>query len=274
MIGLVVHEHLSGGAVVQHVGGQDVLTENSSTWVAQFKHIFAKEMGVNIEARLYAKDASGQIYMSPARSTNIRDYLGGRLTATNNIVEMRVLAADMLNYGAAAQMFMDYETDHLVNQELTAAQLAKLHQYETTTLPAVNKINSNYRPEGESNILFNSVTLGNEVVLNLTIRLPQNTENVQVRVKDHATGSVVTTLDTTWSGSSIQAAFNGIGADKMRTEYDFVTLVDGVETGNIRTWSVEAYVGEIRNGSNQNKTNMANALLTYGDAAAAYFAAQ
>ena len=138
----------------------------------------------------------------------------------------------------------------------------------------MNKTNSNYRPEGASNILFNSVTLGNEVVLNLTIRLSQGTEGVRVLVKDHATGEVVTTLDTTWSGSSIQAAFNGIGADKMRTEYDFVTTVNGVETGNTRTWSVEAYVGEIRNGSLPLKTAMANALLTYGDSAAAYFAAQ
>ena len=50
--------------------------------------------------------------------------------------------------------------------------------------------------------------------------------------------------------------------------------VNGVETGNTRTWSVEAYVGEIRNGTLPLKIAMANALLTYGDSAAAYFAAQ
>ena len=49
---------------------------------------------------------------------------------------------------------------------------------------------------------------------------------------------------------------------------------NGVETGNTRTWSVEAYVGEIRAGNKPLKTNLANALLTYGDAAAAYKAAQ
>ena len=59
----------------------------------------------------------------------------------------------------------------------------------------------------------------------------------------------------------------------MRTEYDLVTVVNGVETGNTRTWSVEAYVGEIRDGTNQLKTDLANALLTYGNSAAAYLAA-
>ena len=252
----------------------DQLTEGNSTWAVQFRNIYAKEMGIDVEARLYAEDAAGQIYMSPAKNANIRDYLGGRLTATNNKVQQRVLAADMLNYGAAAQLFMDFQTDHLVNEELTSDQLAKLHEYETTELPAVNKTNSNYRPEGESNILFTSVTLGNEVLLNLTVRLAEGTEGVQVLVKDHETGETVKTLDTAWGSSTFSATFNGIGADAMRTEFDLVTVVNGVETGNTRTWSVEAYVGEVRAENRPLKTAMANALLTYGDSAAAYFAAQ
>ena len=250
------------------------MTEGSSTWAIQFRNIYAKEMGVDVEARLYAENAAGQVYMSPARNANIRDYLAGRLIATNNSVEQRVLAADMLNYGAAAQMFMDFQTDHLVNEEISNEARAKLLQYQTSGLPAVNKTNYNTRPAGQPNILFTSVTLGNEVLLNLTIRLTEGTEGVQVLVKNHETGAVVTTLDTTFLGSTFNATFNGIGADAMRTEFDLVTVVNGVETGNIRTWSVEAYVGEIRTEGIALKVAMGNALLTYGDSAAAYFAAQ
>ena len=268
-----VVKHNPDGDVTYTYNAED-MTEGTSTWSVQFRNIYAKEMGVDVEARLYAEDANGQIYMSPAKNANIRDYLGGRLTATNNKVQQRVLAADMLNYGAAAQLFMDFQTDHLVNEELTADQLAKLHEYEATELPAVNKTNSNYRPEGESNILFTSVTLGNEVLLNLTVRLAEGTEGVQVLVKDHATGETVKTLDTAWGSSTFSATFNGIGADAMRTEFDLVTIVNGVETGNTRTWSVEAYVGEVRAENRPLKVAMANALLTYGDSAAAYFAAQ
>ena len=250
------------------------LTESGSTWVGQFRHIFAKEMGLDIEVSLYALDETGKVWKSPSRVTNIRDYLAGRLLAGNNTVEQRILAADMLNYGAAAQMFTGFQTDHLVNEELSAEALVKLREYETAELPPVEKTNCNTRPEGQSNLLFNSVTLGNEVLLNLTVRLAEGTKNVRVLVKDHATGNLVTTLDTAWTGSSFQAIFSGIGADKMRTEYDFVTLVNGVETGNTRTWSVEAYVGEIRAEGIPLKVAMANALLAYGDSAAAYFAAQ
>ena len=91
-------------------------------------------------------------------------------------------------------------------------------------------------------------------------------------MKNHETGSVVTTLDTEYKGSSFRATFSSIGADKMRLEYDFQVIVNGVGMGNILTWSVEGYVAELRAGNNEAKTNLANALLTYGDAAAAYFA--
>ena len=231
-------------------------------------------MGLSIEARLCVQDASGQIFMSPARTTCIRDYLAERLTATNNTVEQRVLAADMLNYGAAAQRFMDYDAEHLVNKELSEEALAKLREYETTEEPLVEKTNSNLVPEGQEEILFNSVTLGNEVVLTLTVALPEEAETVQVLVRDHVSGETVAVLDASLTRNSYQAEFRDIGADRMRTEYDFVTLVDGVETGNTRIWSVEAYVGEIRGGNLPLKTAMANALLVYGDSAAAYFAAQ
>ena len=251
----------------------EALDESTSAWQANFRHIFAKEMGVDIEARVYAEDANGQIYRSPAKNTNIRDYLGGRLTATNNTVSQRVLAADLLNYGAAAQIFMNYDTGHLVNEELTAEQLAKLDEYETKTLPAVEKTNTNYRPAGASNILFNSVSLDNEVILTLTVRAAAGA-NVKVLMKDHETGTVLETLDTAWNGSNYAVNYTGLGADKMRTQYDFVAWINGAETGNIRTWSIEGYVGELRSGNNQPQINVANALLAYGDSAAAYFAAQ
>ena len=228
---------------------------------------------MELEARLYAEDADGQIWMSPAKTTNIRDYLGGRLTATNNKVSQRTLAADMLNYGAAAQLLMDYDTEHLVNEELTAEQLAKLRQYETKTLPVVEKTNSNYRPAGQSNILFNSVSLDNEVILTLTVRADEG-KDVKVLMKDHESGTVLETLKTERVGNNYVVNYSGIGADKMRFAYDFVVQIDGTETGNVRTWSIEGYVGEIRSSGHPKQIAMANALLTYGDSVAAYFAAQ
>ena len=150
----------------------------------------------------------------------------------------------------------------------------KIEIIEGCNLPLVEKTNSNICPEGETNILFNSVTLGNEVQLKLSIRLDADAGTVQVQVKDHNTGDVVDVLDAESAGTYWSAKWSGIGSKQMRTEFEFVTLVNGVETGNTRIWSVEAYVGEIRAGTNELKTNMANALLVYGASVAAYVAAQ
>ena len=83
-----------------------------------------------------------------------------------------------------------------------------------------------------------------------------------------------TTLNT--AGTMRQATFINTGANTMRTAYDFVVLVDGEEKGNIRTWSVEGYLNEMRTGSGYSDAAKAlmNAIVIYGDSAQAYLDAQ
>ena len=270
---LEVTKHAPEGEVTYRYGGDEgeELEERPSTWVAHFKHIFAKEMGVYVEARLYAKKDDGQVYMSPAKGTTIQEYLLGRLTSTQNLSDtQRTMCADMLNYGAAAQMFLGYDTEHPVNQNLTEEQAAKLEQYATQGLPLVEKTNSNYRPDGASNNLFLSVLLQNRVVLQFKV-VANETDEVKVLVKDHATGEVRYTLDTVYEGGYHLVDFQELSAKAMRTEFDFVAQVNGAEPGNIRTWSLEGYVGEVRNGNLPLKTAVVNAMLTYGDSVYANF---
>ena len=56
----------------------------------------------------------------------------------------------------------------------------------------------------------------------------------------------------------------------MRTEFDFVTLVNGIETGNTLTWSVEGYVRASRENPETSVEELAllNAMLIYVDSAA------
>jgi hypothetical protein len=231
--------------------------------------IVARQMGVYYSARVHAFDANGQEFIGPELRNCIRDFLASQLLKTNLSKAQLTLAADMLNYGAAAQIFRNYETDHLVNEELSEAALEKLDTYETKELPEVNKTNNNTIPEGQSNILFSSISMQNSVQLQLNIRLDASTENVQVKVTKHETGEQVALLDAAYGTGAFAASFDQVGAKDMRTEYDFVTLVNGVETGNVRTISIEGCVAEIRKGTNAKQINLANALLTYGDSAAA-----
>ncbi|MBQ2061430.1 MAG: InlB B-repeat-containing protein, partial [Oscillospiraceae bacterium] len=79
-IEVVKHEPTGDKVYKYGVDQEEALLDSNQSWKARFNHIFAKEMGLNVEARVYAQDANGQVWMSPAKSTTIRDYLGGRLT--------------------------------------------------------------------------------------------------------------------------------------------------------------------------------------------------
>ena len=115
--------------------------------------------------------------------------------------------------------------------------------------------------------LFSSVSIKNRVVLNLTSRGLNTEGNVQVQVKLGDT--VKATLDTTKVGSVYTARYDQIEAAEMRSEFQFVTLVDGVETGNTLTWSLEGYVNFSRNNPDASPSELAlmNAMLKYVDAA-------
>ena len=228
---------------------------------AVYTDVTAKEMGVRYSAVLHCIDAQGAETYSNAYTYTLRDYLIGELTNDDNPDAVRTLAADLLNYGAAAQVYFDFDAENLVNENLDAEAAADLAQYQTQNEAPAEKVNSAEGPN-----LFSSVSIKNRVVLNLTSRGLNTEGNVQVQVKLGDT--VKATLDTTKVGSVYTARYDQIEAAEMRSEFQFVTLVDGVETGNTLTWSLEGYVNFSRNNPDASPSELAlmNAMLKYVDA--------
>jgi hypothetical protein len=229
---------------------------------AVYTDVTAKEMGVRYSAVLHCIDAQGAETYSNAYTYTLRDYLIGELTNDDNPDAVRTLAADLLNYGAAAQVYFDFDAENLVNENLDAEAAADLAQYQTQNEAPAEKVNSAEGPN-----LFSSVSIKNRVVLNMTSRGLNTEGNVQVQVKLGDT--VKATLDTTKVGSVYTARYDQIEAAEMRSEFQFVTLVDGVETGNTLTWSLEGYVNFSRNNPDASPSELAlmNAMLKYVDAA-------
>jgi hypothetical protein len=229
---------------------------------AVYTDVTAKEMGVRYSAVLHCIDAQGAETYSNAYTYTLRDYLIGELTNDDNPDAVRTLAADLLNYGAAAQVYFDFDAENLVNENLDAEAAADLAQYQTQNEAPAEKVNSAEGPN-----LFSSVSIKNRVVLNLTSRGLNTEGSVQIQVKLGDTVKAI--LDTTKVGSVYTARYDQIEAAEMRSEFQFVTLVDGVETGNTLTWSLEGYVNFSRNNPDASPTELAlmNAMLKYVDAA-------
>ena len=106
-------------------GTTDTITIAQSEWVMSGKYaivsyigLAAKEMGDMISAVLY--DAQGNA-ISEAKTDSIETY-ALRMLKDGVKNEANTLFVDMLNYGAAAQVYFGYNAENLVNAKLTAEQ--------------------------------------------------------------------------------------------------------------------------------------------------------
>ena len=248
--------------------GQDgaVSNVNNVAWRAIYTDITAKEMGVTFSAVLHVFDADGNEFYGNAVQNTVKDYVVGELLKTDNTAATRTLCADMLNYGAAAQLYFAYDTDNLVNENLSAAAAAALDQFETKTEAPATLVNGSNGPN-----LYGSVSIKNRVVLGITARGVSAEGTVQIQVKKQGASEVKEVLETTKVGSVYTAKFSNVEANEMRDMFEFTILVDGVETGTPLLWSVEGYVRAARLNTSISAEELAllNALLIYTDSAAA-----
>ena len=88
-------------------------------WAISYNGLAAKEMADRFYVTIY--DGSGKA-VSNVRSDSVRDYVGRAFSGQS--AEGKTMMVDMLNYGAAAQQYCNYNTEDLANNSLTAAQLA------------------------------------------------------------------------------------------------------------------------------------------------------
>ena len=246
-----------------------VANVNNVVWQAIYTDISAKEMTVPFAVTLHVFDADGQEYYSSTVTNTIKDYVVGELLKTDNTAATRTLCADMLNYGAAAQLYFAYDTDNLVNENLSAAAAAAKDQFETKTEAPAALVNGSNGPN-----LYGSVSIKNRVVLSITARGVSTEGTVQIQVKKQGASEVKEVLETTKVGSVYSAKFSNVEANEMRDMFEFTILVDGVETGTPLLWSVEGYVRAARESASTGAEELAlfNALLIYADSAAAFMA--
>ncbi len=239
------------------------LTGDVFAYSALFTSISAKEMGDCFRATLYGVKADGSVCYGPSVEASIQDHLMSKLEKASDDTT-KTMAVDMLAYGAAAQVYFDYDAENLVTADLTDAQLA----YATKEIPeAVNS----FAETGEGVNLTTNVILADRVVLYFNSFYTPS-EELSIVVNDPETGDIVCSLNTICNDGICSANFSDVAAKQMRKSYCF-TLCDGeTAVSKTITWSIESYVAQVRadENSSQTKIDMVNAMLIYGDSVAAY----
>jgi hypothetical protein len=238
--------------------------EGTGRYVFPFTNIAPNQMADTITATLTTTFAGEEVVCNTvdySAATYCYNQLGKDVSA-----ELKTLLVDLLNYGAAAQTYTNYNTEALVNASLTAEQKA----LGTAETPAVeNKLNTKFA------VVENATATWKSAGLNLK-------ENVCVRLK-FAADSIeglsvkVTTTTNSWTipASEFEAAgngtyyvyFSGLNAGQMR-EVIYATVCNGdVAVSNTVAYSIETYVAKNLDSA---AGDLLAAMIKYGDAAAAF----
>ena len=248
--------------------GQEGAVEDGMIYNVRYNDISAKEMGVRFRVTVHAFEANGQEHYSStlvggAEENTVRDYLITELLKEDNEDAVRTLAADLLNYGAAAQKYFQYDDENLVNMNLSDIAQTAMTQFATADEAPASLKNSANGPN-----VYGSVSVKNRVILGLAVRNIGTAEHVQIRIK-RQDGTVKDTIDAERRGEVWTAYYDSLEAEDMRVAYDFIALADEIETGTALTWSVEGYVYAARQNEDTTEVELAlyNALLIYTDSA-------
>ena len=229
--------------------------------------INAMEMGDEFTATLYGLKANGDIYCGEVFTDSIQDYLIRKIDAEDSSDELRTLAVDMLNYGAAAQVNFGYDVENLVNAKLTEEQRA----YGTDEIPeAIDAMSST----NDGVKLMTNVSLQSKVMLYVSsMYTTEDASNLKFVITDMESGDVIAEMDAQEvRANAWRCIFSEVGASQMRKLIGIELQDNGVKVSNTVVWSVESYVAQIRNSdtSSEELRNIVNAMLIYGDSAAAY----
>ena len=272
------------------------LETSSGRHVFTYSDIAAKEMNDDIYLVAYIKTADNQyIYSSPLTYSVVKcakTILNPQLDFDD---EFKTLAVDMLNYGAAAQIYFNYRTDALANASLTENELA----YGTSGTVSLENGQAFYgTANANAQFTHANLTLESAVWLNYkaAIKAPQGrsirkvtlfyddaytTENAWVNSRNNNqlnSTEMELVADYVSQNGEVQYVGNikNLAAKDLRDlvyAQIMVTYSDGsVAYSNILQYSVESFAWRTHNMNDANLSQLADALMKYGDSAKTYLA--
>ena len=257
-----------------------------------FTHgIPAPMLGDEIYFCVFAKLPDGSFVYSKAANYCPMTYAYNQLAKNSVATEKKALYVAMLNYGAAAQTYLQYRTDALVNKELSEQMKALVEPYRQDMVQSVTA------PDSEKQGSFRKTASGfaqKHATVSLDCAFAINyyfttNETVagdmtfyfwdQAAVSDAQTlhaDNAVATFVLNGDGGAYAAAVTGIAAKDINRPL-YVCAVYSDEAGNqyssgVLPYSLGYYCGRQAANGSENIRPIAQAIAVYGYYAMTYFA--
>ena len=237
--------------------------------------IAAKEMGSELRATLYMK-RDGVQYSTTVDIYSVAEYAYNRLNKSSD-ERLKTLLVDMLDYGAASQTYLKYNTSNLVNAKLTNAQRAYGSEMPQ---PVPNELLISV--EGNTAHFYGkSLILGNNVEIKYYMTFDNGKPADSVKLVLSYTSidgkeytKVVKASDFVYESKykAYSASIDSIGAKDMSCVvtakiYDGDTLI-----GDVCKYSIETYVyNRLQKSTDENLKAAVIAMYKYGKSAEQYF---
>ncbi len=244
-------------------------TVSGEYYVFTLNDILPNQMNDAITATLYATFYDREISSEPWEYS-VSEYLYTLLedcSAEENTA-LGTLVVDLLNYGAASQVYTGYNTDNLVNSALTDEQIA----FGTSTAPELTTVlNAEYETVENPTVTWKSVGLNLEESFTIRVKLAADSiDNLTVVATGFFGEKTIDSSDFVVTNGGYYVFVDGINATQM-SEPIYLTVYDGeTAVSNTLCYSVESYAYSKQNSTDENLIALVNAMMNYGNAAVAY----
>ena len=268
----------SGDAIVgtESITVTDYATKsiNGSTYyVFTYSDIKAYEMNTVISATIHTTKHNKK-HVGSTAEYSVAKYAYNMLGKETTTPQLKTLLVDMLNYGTAAQIYFNYNTNNLINAGLSDEQ----QSLATQDMPELeSRADKSLGSEDSIKIKGISLSLEDRVEPNIYFTLGKHSiEDVCARVRYDVNGETQTII---FDGTEFVEANGGykislanFNATQMRTTFrvDFLDKTTGERIGDSYTYSIESYVVKHAN-RNDELSDLLIAMMKYGDSAKAFF---
>lgn len=246
-------------------------SEQGDYYVFSYRNIAPQCMGDPLTAVLHGTH-NGILYNSAALDFSVKEYAYRMLQVCEpeQYSSLRTLLVDMLNYGSEAQIYMNYNTDNLVNADLTEQQKSWA---SNDALSLTNIANPNYKEienasvvwKGAGLSLYDSIsvryTFTSDNIDNLTLKVTCNN-----RIWTYSKDDIIDNGNGTYS-----VLFDNLNADQMSDEIYITAYKSDIEASNTLCYSVESYTALVHSSMPSSALeDLTRAMIKYGTSAKAY----
>ena len=223
-------------------------------------------MGEMIIATLTAT-LDGEQVSADSIGYSVATYCYNKLNDAESSESLKRLMVDVLNYGAASQAYTGHMAEYPVNGDLTEEQKALATAY---TAPE-SVLNISNELTGETAV-WQGISLFLRETANIRVRFTSDiTEGLSLKGTICGQTYTVDQEDFLQSGNNYYVYFDRIPVYQMRKEITFLVCQNNGGVSETLTYSVASYAAAMM--ENADVAPLMQAMLTYGDSAAAYVAA-